>query len=192
MHLQAAILDQILALQLTIAWAGEGNSEPPRLGWWRTDLVDIEGGGGLLQDLLRETHRWAALQSARRAATLVDERARRQMAESDAVRTLFHWGFQIDEQLEQRLRDHKQSLRKPSEALSFPVPISEDFDRRELTTAIEKLVEEIETRKVPNGRELSQVPPTPVQCARALTRALLPWADSYPMPFYRRGEAAAW
>ena len=33
-------LDQILALQVTIAWAGEGLCDPNRLGWWNTDLVD--------------------------------------------------------------------------------------------------------------------------------------------------------
>ncbi len=36
----AAELDEVLALQVTIAWAGEGLWSPPRLGWWRTDLVD--------------------------------------------------------------------------------------------------------------------------------------------------------
>jgi len=47
-----AILDTVLALQLTVAWAGEGLSEPPRLGWWQTDLVDELGGGDLLARLL--------------------------------------------------------------------------------------------------------------------------------------------
>ncbi|WP_395830945.1 hypothetical protein [Archangium violaceum] len=40
-------LDTILALQLTVAWAGEGRCEPARLGWWQTDLVDEAGGGDL-------------------------------------------------------------------------------------------------------------------------------------------------
>ena len=37
-------LDAILALQLTVAWAGEGLADPKRLEWWRTDLVDELGG----------------------------------------------------------------------------------------------------------------------------------------------------
>ena len=33
-------LDQVLALQIMVAWAGEGICEPKRLDWWRTDLID--------------------------------------------------------------------------------------------------------------------------------------------------------
>jgi hypothetical protein len=51
-------LGVILALQFTIAWAGEGRCVPPRLGWWQTDLVDAE--------------------------------ARKRLAESGRLRTLFH------------------------------------------------------------------------------------------------------
>jgi hypothetical protein len=35
-----ATLDAILAMQVTVAWAGEGRCSPRRLGWWDTDLVD--------------------------------------------------------------------------------------------------------------------------------------------------------
>jgi hypothetical protein len=38
-------LDAILAMQLTIVWAGEGRSTPKRLGWWDTDLISEDGGG---------------------------------------------------------------------------------------------------------------------------------------------------
>ena len=41
------ILDKILALQIMVAWAGEGACEPKRLDWWRTDLIDEYGGGDL-------------------------------------------------------------------------------------------------------------------------------------------------
>jgi hypothetical protein len=37
------ILDKILALQIMVAWAGEGACEPKRLDWWRTDLIDELG-----------------------------------------------------------------------------------------------------------------------------------------------------
>jgi len=45
------LLDTILALQMTVAWAGEGLCDPKRLNWWRTDLVDELGGGDLFQRL---------------------------------------------------------------------------------------------------------------------------------------------
>jgi hypothetical protein len=44
-------LDELLALQLTVAWAGEAAGEPTRLGWWKTDLVDAQGGGDLFARL---------------------------------------------------------------------------------------------------------------------------------------------
>lgn len=43
--------DFILALQFTVAWAGEGRSQPKRLGWWDTDLIDEAGGGDFLARL---------------------------------------------------------------------------------------------------------------------------------------------
>ena len=63
-----AVLDEILALQITVAWAGEGTCAPPRLGWWRTDLVDPAGGGDLLARLLPNTHAWAVFEAVRCAA----------------------------------------------------------------------------------------------------------------------------
>lgn len=34
----ATVLEEILSRQLLVAWAGEGKSDPPRPGWWRTSL----------------------------------------------------------------------------------------------------------------------------------------------------------
>ena len=54
-------LDQVLAAQLALAWAGEAGEEP-RLGWWRSDLTSEFGGEDLFQRLLPRTWRWATLQ----------------------------------------------------------------------------------------------------------------------------------
>jgi len=75
-----AALDEILALQLTIAWAGEGLCQPKRLDWWRTDLIDDAGGGDLFARLLPRTKAWASLEAARIAAARADRAAREQMA----------------------------------------------------------------------------------------------------------------
>ncbi len=56
-HITQHALDAILALQLTVAWAGEGLADPKRLDWWRTDLVDPMGGGDLFARLFPKTHR---------------------------------------------------------------------------------------------------------------------------------------
>src|SRR6187455_1033423 len=53
-------LDEILSLQLAVAWAGEAAGEPARLGWWKSDLVDGEGGGDLFARLVPRTAKWAS------------------------------------------------------------------------------------------------------------------------------------
>ncbi|MCY7406400.1 MAG: BREX-6 system BrxE protein, partial [Alkalinema sp. CAN_BIN05] len=70
------VLDSLLSLQLLVAWSGEGLSEPKRLNWWRTDLVDEGGGGDFLLRLLPKTHQWAALSAVRQAAIQVDRQMR--------------------------------------------------------------------------------------------------------------------
>ena len=60
-RLTPAQLDEILALQLTVAWAGEAGGEPGRLGWWKSDLVDRKGGGDLFTRLVPRTAPWAGL-----------------------------------------------------------------------------------------------------------------------------------
>ena len=75
-RLRPAELDEILALQFTVAWAGEAAGEPPRLGWWKSDLVDPEGGGDLFARLVPRTAAWASLALVRLAAQGVDAAAR--------------------------------------------------------------------------------------------------------------------
>ncbi|MEH1827217.1 MAG: BrxE family protein [Nostoc sp.] len=48
-------LDNILALQIIVAWAGEGICDPKRLNWWRTDLIDENGGGDLFASVAKLT-----------------------------------------------------------------------------------------------------------------------------------------
>jgi hypothetical protein len=109
-------LDQILALQLTIAWAGEGRCEPRRLGWWDTDLVDEAGGGDLFARLLPRTAPWASLEAVREAARRTDAKARSRMGNPDAVRSLFFLGFDLDEPLNDRLAALKREGKSPAEA----------------------------------------------------------------------------
>ena len=63
-----SLLDELLTIQILVAWAGE-SGEDPRLGWWRTDLISEYGGRDLLEQLLPDTWQWAILQAtpARRA-----------------------------------------------------------------------------------------------------------------------------
>lgn len=186
-------LDEILTWQLLVAWAGEGNGELQRLGWWRTDLTDEAGGGDFFRRLLPKTGEWAAFEAARKAAILQDRSSRLPLAEGDRINTLFFWGFEIDEQLNDRLLAYKQQQQPIEKTLNFPLSLSETFDR----DAFEKVlasVEQPEYRVVPGGREIGAVEKSQsvVDSARRshlLAAALLPLSPRYPMPFYRLESA---
>jgi hypothetical protein len=182
-------IDKILTLQIMVAWAGEGGCEPKRLDWWRTDLIDEYGGGDLLQRLLPKTHLWASLEAVRLATIQVDRRKRQEMAQPDTVRSLFFWGFEIDEKLAERLAFHKQNKNKltPLEALPyFTINITQPFSETEFEEAIRIPNQKINFTVVPNGREIVGEIVTDLELrAKKLAAALLPLTDSYTMPFYR-------
>lgn len=184
-----AVLDSILAIQLTVAWAGEARSEPKRLGWWDTDVIDPAGGGDFLSRLLPKTHAWASLEAAREAARRVDKAAREKMADPDAVRSIFFLGFELDEQLADRLRMLKQAGaegRAPADALSLPLSLAAAFDRSKLEAALAASPEPF--KKEPAGRQLKGAPPSePRELVRRLAAALVPFSDNYPLPYFRVG-----
>lgn len=178
-----ATLDAILAIQLTIAWAGEGRCSPCRLGWWDTDLTDEAGGGDFLARLLPQTHAWASLEAVREAARRVDAKARAKMADPDKMRTLFFLGFELDEQLGDRLAAHKRSGRPPAEALPLPVPLTAEFIEDKLVSAFQG--GDVAFATVPNGRQLKgKQPDAPDALVKRLAAALVPFADQYPLPFF--------
>ena len=114
-HVTPEELDEILSVQLLIAWAGETpGGGTPRLSWWKTDLIDDEAGGDLWKRLLPRTHRWAGLDAARRAAYLTDDSLRRPAKNADHSLTLFHFGFALDEALAERLAHHLLEARDPA------------------------------------------------------------------------------
>jgi hypothetical protein len=181
------VLDTVLALQLTIAWAGEGKCAPPRLAWWNTDLIDESGGGDLLKRLLPQTHAWAALEAVREAARRVDERARSKMAHPDKMRTLFFLGFEIDEQVSDRLAALKRQGKPPAESLPLPLRLTADFSREALVAALRSLQARDATFDVvPGGRQLKgEKPEAPEDLVCRLAAALVPLAEQYPLPFLR-------
>ena len=187
----ASTLDAILALQMTIAWAGEGLCEPKRLDWWRTDLIDEAGGGDLLKRLLPKTHQWAALEAVRSAAIQIDRRERAKLAKPDALRTLFFWGVLVDEQLSNRLAEHKlnASSQMPSAVLPLPIELGVSFDRTAFEAVLRISDGKVETKVVPGGRLLVETGTEDLEIkAKKLAAALLPLANNYPMPMYRISE----
>lgn len=182
-------LDAILAIQLLVGWAGEGACEPPRLAWWQTDLVDDMGGGDLLKRLLPVTHRWAGLEAAREAGRRHSEAMRTQSANAARQRTLFHLSFEVDRQIEQRLRALKLSGETPAQALPLLDIVVPDapFDAAKLAEAL-KLPEPPTTRTTPGGRRLTgDVPESPLDQIRNLAAALTTagsFDDTFPQPHY--------
>lgn len=182
-------LDEILALQLAVAWAGEGRSQPRRLGWWQTDLLDPEGGGDLLARLLPRTHAWAALEAVREAARRVDERALRRSGTPDRFVTLYQLGFDLNEQLSERLAYHRRHAPSPADVFGAGFVISQDFDAAAFETYVRQSAAAPSVEPAPEGRLIRGAPPArAVDRVRQLVAALAPFPAEYPMPHYRINE----
>jgi hypothetical protein len=185
--LDDAALDEILAWQMLVAWAGERpqGGDHPRLGWWDTDLTDKDAGADFLQRLLPRTHAWAGLRAVREAARRTELRAIQSLGGTLRVHTLFCLAPAVDEQLEERV-DHfmVRVNTTPADALRWPCPI-DVFDRGRFESALRAAGTGAYT-VAPNGRELKgAAPKDALSAARALAAALVPLSDAYPMPFYR-------
>ena len=179
-------IDHALTAQLVVAWAGEGGEER-RLGWWRSDLVSEFGGEDLFKRLLPSTWQWAVLQGAREAARRKDAELRGKDHDPDAIVSLYGFGFELDERIEERLQDLKRSGRTPEEAL----PGLEDGIG--LSWRQERFRDwvlghgAVETMASPTGRRLKGDPPESLGLlVRRLVGALDPLGDAYPLPHYRR------
>jgi hypothetical protein len=175
-------LDTILALQLTVGWAGEKAAEPERLGWWDTDLTDKMAGGDLFSRLLPKTAAWAGLELARRAALQADRSAREnQLARPDQVWTLYHFGFELDEALQDRLDHLKRHGGTPSDVFSNLWGVGDGWSRDGFESFLKGL-EKAQTEDSPAGRQIKKLPQEPYAAAQVLAAALLPLAKEYPLP----------
>lgn len=182
-------LDTILALQLTVGWAGEKAADPQRLGWWNTDLTDEMAGGDLFARLLPKTASWAGLELARQAALRADRAARSKLAHSDQVCTLFHFGFALDEALADRLAHHKRHSADPSAVFGEVWGVRAAWDKAALERFLQGLGKPA-VEETPAGRRLKKLPEEPIEAARALASALLPLGDVYPLPHGAIAEGA--
>lgn len=181
-RLSSEELDQILALQFSVAWAGESGGEPRRLGWWQSDLIDAESGGDLFARLLPRTHEWAGLSLARRCAVRVDAEGRGHLSAGDQVQTLFHLGFEIDEQLCDRVAEHRRHRRSPADVLGDGLAMGGAWSLQAFAqhlAAIGAPKVEVTT----GGRRVKAKKLAPLDAARQLAAALLPLSERYPLPY---------
>lgn len=181
-RLNPSAFDSILALQLTVAWAGEAAGEPPRLGWWKSDLVDPEGGGDLFARLVPQTAAWASLSLVREVARQADQHARQALARPDQVWTLFHFGFALDEQLTERLAYHRAHRHDPAEVFGGSFLVGSEWSKG----ALEAMLSALGAPSydiTPAGRKLGAQALGATDAAPLLAAALLPLAPAYPLPF---------
>ena len=178
-------LDEVLTLQLLVAWAGEGKTDPPRLGWWRTALTDEFGGEDLFKRLTPRTWRWAVLEAARAAARKVDAEARSEAADADRIFSLFRLGFAIDEQLDDRLAELKRSGQDPAEALPGLARTTTPWDPDRFVAWLASLGSPDAVGSSVGRRLKGEPPGAPAAAARALAAAMAPITDRYPAPHFR-------
>jgi hypothetical protein len=181
-------LDSVLTAQFALAWAGESGEEP-RLGWWRSDLVSEFGGEDLFQRLLPHTWQWAVFQAAREAARRRDAECRAQDHDPDQIVSLFSFGFEIDERLDEGLLDLKRAGKPPLEALPrLNKVVSESWKRERFVDWIRTYGEAIYVTS-PIGRRLKgDQPESLTLLVQKLLAALSPLPNEYPLPHYRRGK----
>ena len=170
------VLDAILSLQLTVAWVGDGRAKDhPK--WWSDE--SRENGRS-------SSFGWRSLSTAREQAIQADRRGRYRMDHPQQVRTLYFWGQGINNKLDKRLAGHKLKQNDPRTALALPFDPERAYDRDEIEHILLGKVELIETRNVPDGRLVShELPPSLLDQAQLLAAALVPLADTYPLPFFR-------
>jgi hypothetical protein len=177
-------LDGILAIQCTVAWAGETVATAPRLGWWDCDLVDPDAGGDLFARLLPRTARWAALEAARDVARRADAAARAFASTPDRLLSLFHFGFHVDERLAEQLALHKRSGRTPDEVFGDRLGVRTSFSAAELESYLTRTKQKPDATVTPVGRRLALAPTTePLVLAESFARALLPLDARYSLPY---------
>jgi len=182
-------IDVALTAQIVVAWAGEaGEGDGRRLAWWKSDLVSEYGGVDLFQRLLPSTWRWAVLQAARETARRADAAIRQQDHDPDRIISLFRFGFELDERLDERLQDLKRSETAPQEALPGLDPVFAEWDPETFFEWV-RGHGEVDTVAGPIGRRIKGDPPSTFgELVRRLVAGFAPAADAYPLPHYRSAK----
>lgn len=181
-------LDRLLTAQIIVAWAGE-RGEESRLGWWHTDLTSEFGGRAFFTDLLPRSWDWAMYQAAREAARRKDAELRARSSDADRLVSLYSLGFDLDEDLDQRLHDLKHQGRPPEQALpGLQELFSEPFDRERFLHWVQGHGD-AEHTTAPVGRRLAGPPPAGTELlVRRLVAGLAPLADAYPLPHFLKAS----
>jgi hypothetical protein len=175
------ILDQILALQLKIARAGELE----RLSWWRVDATDADGGGDFYQRLLGKASRQAAAETAMAGAKareliLFQERG---IAEG-SIYTLFHPPFKLDVALRERWQHFKNYPEDLPSELAQLLDHELSFDKGEFEAWLQTLPRPSFERSTLGRRMRGDWPAGDLERMQSLAALLIPLEVKYPLPYY--------
>lgn len=178
-------LDRILELQLAVAWAGEADTDPPRLGWWKTALCDRFGGEDLLRRLAPKTWEWAALEACRAAAKKVDAEARQSADDADHLLSLYRLGFEVDERLDERLLELKQGGEPPAQAFPGLAELLAEWSRERFASWLGQCGSANFAATATGRRLKGETPADRSAAACQLAAAFLPLSESYTLPHFR-------
>jgi hypothetical protein len=96
--------------------------------------------------------------------------------------SLFHLGFTVDEQLEDRLAFHRAQRHVPAEVFGEGLLVYKPWSKASFEAALQKLGKpKIET--VPNGRRVISRVAAPLEACALIAAALLPLEANYPLPY---------
>lgn len=181
-----AAIDRALTAQFAVAWAGEGGEEP-RLRWWRSDIVSRFGGQDLFRRLLPSTWEWALFQAVREAARRKDAEMRGRAHDPDALVTLFRFGAELDERIDERLQDLKASGQTPHDALPGLRDVVTTTWNRERFLEWVQTHGPVDTTSTPAGRRIAgDLPASLDLLVKKLVGGLAPLGDAYPLPHVRK------
>jgi hypothetical protein len=177
-------LDAIIALQMTIARAGELE----RLSWWNVDATDIRGGGDFFTRLVGESSGIAAIDTAIAGARHHEEKLLSHLPNKDRFVTLFHPDFELHLQLRERWNHLTRNTDTIAGYMASLMDHHSTFDRPALESLLKSFPRppfEISTI----GLQIKGTPPgDPLVCMQQLAALLLPIRDKYPLPFYQNAS----
>jgi hypothetical protein len=131
--------------------------------------------------LAPRTAAWTSLALVRAAARRIDEVARERVARGDLLWTPFHFGFELDEQLDDRVAYHRSHGHVPGEVLGSRYLVGAPWSK----AALEALLSGLGSPKVsetPAGRHVGVRTSSVADAVPLLFAALLPFGASYPLP----------
>lgn len=196
-HLPLDILDTLLALQITVAWAGEqGDGKNERMGWWETMLLDAKAGVDVFKFIAPRTKLWLCCKAAREIARRIEETLRKKASEPEKVYSLFHLGDGIDFLLAERLDTliHQQADLQAllARAKFFESSIEEQTWQPQAFTTWLASWGTTQFKEESVGRALSgadrQLAQDPLMRAQKFIGALNPLSSNYPFPHLRSNK----